>query len=201
MTEFSPFQLDAFLLSPQQNDLEAAREELVPILSSLPHHHTLSHSTHTLSHSTLSLSLSHTHTRTRTQPITSQEARARELDQREKQLHDKENLLQHDSRGGAARNWPPFCPVLVFSLASVPAKHRNLARIAFTYFHGQTLKQNNTHTNQKQQNFSRLVVLKVQLDSVSLCLHVSSCVSVCLCSVCLSVGGVWCLQCICLRLC
>eukprot|EP00301_Raphidiophrys_heterophryoidea_P014786 c2324_g1_i1.p1 GENE.c2324_g1_i1~~c2324_g1_i1.p1 ORF type:complete len:308 (-),score=90.27 c2324_g1_i1:242-1141(-) len=62
-------------------------------------------------------------------------ARARELDQREQQLNEKEKNLLLDKDGANKRNWPPFCPLVVFSITEVPPKHRLLCKIAFFYFH------------------------------------------------------------------
>jgi len=61
-------------------------------------------------------------------------ARARELDQREQQLHEKENLLL-EREGKGRRNWPPFCPVVTYSVADIQPKHRLLCRVGFAYCH------------------------------------------------------------------
>jgi len=66
-----------------------------------------------------------------------------EIQEREKLLSEKENLLkarekEFGSNGEplpSPRNWPPYCPLVHYSIAEVPDDHKLLVRTAFFYLH------------------------------------------------------------------
>eukprot|EP00299_Pterocystis_sp_00344_P008114 c2942_g1_i1.p1 GENE.c2942_g1_i1~~c2942_g1_i1.p1 ORF type:complete len:296 (-),score=63.33 c2942_g1_i1:107-994(-) len=68
-----------------------------------------------------------------------------ELKARERRLMERENLLNMRERAlvssnpnvndEQANNWPPYFPVVYFSVVDVPVPHQPLIRTAFTYLH------------------------------------------------------------------